>query len=573
MRKACSVDPATPNFPRRTLLLGAGASLAAPSVLRAQTVTDAVVIETDSGRLRGDRVGDLMVFRGVRYGADPSGPNRFLPARAAPSWSGVRDARRLGTPSLQDASTVYGRDEPAPGEDCLFLNVWAPAGPGRRPVMFYSHGGGFTTGSAGSTAQDGSALAREHDVVVVATNHRLGLLGYLHLGEFGGEAYAGSGNQGLTDIALGLAWTRRNISAFGGDPENIMLFGESGGGAKTSCLYAMPGLAPQFTKAAIQSGPAVRIGSPETAAETTRMALGEMGLSAADWRRLLEVPGRDLLAVQQRMAARTAGRPPGGWRGIAEFGPGGWGPILQPDLLPRHPFDPSAPESARDKPLIVGWADREAAFFAWQDHDAEAFTLDEAGLRRRLAQDVGAAHVDRLLAAYREDRPAATPSDIFLAARSAEIMGEGSALIAERKSAQGAAPVFYYNLAYRSNRTAPGVRGELGAMHAIDIPLVFNTVSDPTTLAGDREDRFAAARNMSAYWANFARTGRPTAPGQPDWRPYAADDRATLVLDAECSLVADRHGAERRIWNELDPPARPVRPSLKDGASNGGGRP
>ena len=547
--------PARFDLPRRAFVAGAGASLAAPSVLRAQATAEAVVVETDAGRLRGDRRGDLMVFRGVRYGADPSGAGRFLPARAAPPWAGVRDARRLGTPSLQHSSTVYGLNEPAPGEDCLFLNVWAPVGPGRRPVMFYSHGGGFTTGSAGSTAQDGSGLAREHDVVVVATNHRLGLLGYLHLGELGGEAYAGSGNQGLADIVLALAWTRRNIAAFGGDPENIMLFGESGGGAKTSCLYAMPSLAPHFAKAAIQSGPAVRIGSPQTAAETTRMALRDLGLAPGDWRRLLEVPGRDILAVQEKLAARTAGGPPGGWRGIADFGPGGWGPILQPDLLPRHPFDPSAPESARDKPLIVGWADREAAFFAWQDHDADAFALDEAGLRRRLAQDVGPGDVDRVISAYREDRPGISPSDIFLAARSAQIMGEGSVVIAERKAAQASAPVYYYNLAYRSNRTAPGVKGELGAMHAIDIPLVFNTVSDPTTLAGDRPDRFAAARHMGAYWASFARNGRPTAPGQPDWRPYDNRDRATLVLDAQCRLVLDRQGAERRLWTELDRPA------------------
>jgi para-nitrobenzyl esterase len=293
---------------RRRMLSGVLATFAAPVVLRAQATTDYVTVETASGRLRGQRSGAVNVFKGVAYGDSVSGVARFKPARPAPSWSGVRDALSLGTPSLQDPSTVYGRNEPAPGEDCLVLNVWAPAGGGGgRPVMFYSHGGGFTTGSGGSVTQDGAALAREYDVVVVATNHRLGLLGYLYLGELGGEAYAGSGNQGLSDIVLALDWTRRNISAFGGDPDNIMIFGESGGGAKTSCLYAMPGLKPMFAKAAIQSGPAVRVGSPEVAAQTTRMVLEELGLSTAEWRRLLDVPGAALLKAQAAVSRRASG--------------------------------------------------------------------------------------------------------------------------------------------------------------------------------------------------------------------------------------------------------------------------
>jgi para-nitrobenzyl esterase len=453
---------------RRQVIGGAVASLAAPAVLRAQTATEDVVVETASGRLRGARIGAVNVFKGVAYGDQVSGVHRFKPARPAPAWTGVRDALRLGTPSLQDPSTVYGLNEPAPGEDCLYLNVWAPAGGGGgRPVMFYNHGGGFTTGSAGSVTQDGANLAREYDVVVVATNHRLGLLGYLYLGELGGETYAGSGNQGLSDIALGLAWTRANIAAFGGDPDNIMIFGESGGGAKTSCLYAMPSLAPMFTKAAIQSGPAVRVGSPEAAAATTRMLLETLGLSRSDWRKLLDVPAPAFLQAQQALAKRPHGPQFGGWRGIGDFAPGNYGPILDPALLPRHPFDPAAPASSRDKPLIVGWLDCEEAFMAWQAKDYAAFTLDQAELERRLRADLGS-RADVLVAAYRADRPDASPSDIYLAIQSARRMGEGSWTIAERKVEGGGAPAFYYNLAYKSAKRVPGVGRELGAMHAID---------------------------------------------------------------------------------------------------------
>jgi para-nitrobenzyl esterase len=458
----------------------------------------------------------------------------------------------LGSPSLQHPNTVYGVNEPAPAEDCLVLNIWTPAGGGKgRPVMFYSHGGGFTTGSGGSSAQDGSHLAREHDVVVVASNHRLGLLGYLYLEALGGEAYAGSGNQGLSDIVLALKWVRDNIAAFGGDPDNIMLFGESGGGAKTACLYAMPSVAPMFSKAAIQSGPVVRIGTKDAAAETTRMLLAELDIAPGDWRKLLEVPAPRLLQAQDALAKRATGGKSGGWRGIQSVGPGFYGPLVDGTLLPHHPFDPAAPATARDKPLIVGWLDNEAAFFAWQAKDAEAFKLDWESLKRRVAQHFGD-RADEILRTYRASRPGASATDIYLAIGSAENMGSGSIVTAERKAAQGGAPVYYYNLAYRSNMKPPGSDYELGAMHASDIPLVFNTVGPTTTLAGSRPDRAQAAANASAFFASFARDGRPSAPGQPAWPPYDLGRRATMVIDVDCSVIDDRFGAERKLWERFE---------------------
>ena len=199
-------------------------------------------MKTAYGRLRGLQNAGLATFKGIPYAGSVSGANRFKAAPPLKPWTGVRDALALGAPSLQPGQR---RNEPPQDEDCLFLNVWTPAADGRkRPVMFYSHGGGFTTGSAGSGYQDGGNLARTWDVVVVATNHRLGLMGYLYLGDLGGEEYATSGNQGLLDICDGLKWVHENIEAFGGDPANVMIFGESGGGAKTSCLYAMPSAAP-----------------------------------------------------------------------------------------------------------------------------------------------------------------------------------------------------------------------------------------------------------------------------------------------------------------------------------------
>lgn len=542
---------------RRRLLAGGAATagvLAMPMAACAEAASETVEVQVAEGRLRGVRTGGVDAYKGVPYGAGVSGANRFKPARPAAPWTGVFDATKLGTPSFQDPTTVYGRNEPAPGEDCLVLNVWTPAGAGKgRPVMVYSHGGGYTTGSGGSTAQDGAMLAREHDMVVVATNHRLGVLGYLYLGELGGAEYAGSGNQGLSDIVLALKWVARNIEAFGGDPGNVTIFGESGGGAKTSCLYATPSVAPLFSRAIIQSGPVVRISTPDVAAETTRMFLAQLGIAPADWRKVLDAPASQILAAQKALNAQVKGDS-GGWKGIQSLNPGAYGPIVDGDLLPHHPFDPTAPASAADKPLMIGWLDNEAAFFAWTGKDIEAFRLDEAGLKARLSGRFGD-KAQALIDAYRSDRPGATPSDVYLAAASYYAMGGGSVLTAERKAAQGKAPVYVYNIAYRSNRKMDGTDIELGAMHASDIPLVFNTVASPDTLAGSRADRFAAARNISAMWANFARTGRPSAPEQPAWPAYDLKTRSTMVLDVACAVVLDRFGAERLAWAKADPAA------------------
>lgn len=225
-------------------------------------------------------------------------------------------------------------DSLSPAEDCLFLNVWSPGPAGRkRPVMFYSHGGGFTTGSGGSAYQDGANLAHTGDVVVVASNHRLGLMGYLYLGDLGGEEYATSGNQGMLDIRDALKWVHENIDAFGGDPDNVMIFGESGGGGKTSCLYAMPSAAPYFNKASIESGPGIRMMPSAAAAETTLMLLTHLGLEKSDWRKLLEVPLDKLVAAQGSLSQSPGGGPltmRGGRKGMTGGDrPGGFGPIIE----------------------------------------------------------------------------------------------------------------------------------------------------------------------------------------------------------------------------------------------------
>ena len=536
----------------------------------AQTAdADYVEVKTASGRLRGARTGNLTTFKGIPYGGPISGANRFKAAPALKPWDGVRDALAFGAPSLQPGQR---RNEPPQAEDCLFLNVWTPAADNRkRPVMFYSHGGGFTTGSAASSYQDGGNLARTFDVVVVSTNHRLGLVGYLYLGELGGEEYATSGNQGLLDIRDGLKWVRENIAAFGGDPGNVMIFGESGGGAKTSCLYAMPSAAPYFNKASIESGPGIRMMPREAAAETTLMTLKQLGIEKNEWRKILEVPAEKLVEAQGSLG-RSGGGPlgmNGGRKGMGGGSrPGGFGPVVDGVVLPRHPFDPDAPAISKDKPLLVGYNRDETVFFFNQQRNTEVFNLTEATLKERLAKEFEG-KADAIFETYRKSRPDASPSDLYIAITTARMIAIGAMTIAERKSAQRGAPAYMYVFKHENPALIPGTQHKMGTPHAMEITYKFYNVpqSDQQSanagqqganaggglMSISRPESVKAAHSMAELWSTFARTGKPAAKGQPEWPAYTAQTRATMEIDADCKVVNDPYPLERKLWERLDP--------------------
>jgi para-nitrobenzyl esterase len=530
-----------------------------------------IEVETTYGRVRGLKMDGLHTFRGIPYGGSASGANRFKAAARLQPWTGVRDALKGGAPSLQSPLRPYfGISEGMPAESCLFLNVWTPALDARkRPVMFYSHGGGFTVGSGSAPYQDGGNLARTWDVVVVATNHRLGLMGFLYLGELGGEEYATSGNQGLLDICDGLKWVHDNIAEFGGDPANVMIFGESGGGAKTSCLYAMPKAEPYFNKASIESGPGIRMFPRDMAAETTLMVLKQLGLEKNEWRKLLEVPADQLLAVQADLGKQPGNGPltmRGGRRGIGGGGrPGGFGPVVDGSILPDHPFDPSAPAISKDKPLIVGYNRDETIFFFMESHNTDVFNLTEASLKERLQNEFGE-HAEEVFSTYRKSRPEASPADLYIAISTARMIGFGSITIAERKFAQRGAPVYAYIFTYESQRIVPGTQHKVGAAHALEIAYKFDLIqpaekasaADPQqtatrTMMDTGPDSAKTAQNMSQMWSTFARTGKPGAKGQPDWPAYDASRRATMLVNAECKVVDDPFGLERSLWERLEP--------------------
>lgn len=556
---------------RRRLLQASAAVIAAPWLwlpARAaepawptQTVSPFIEVEIDSGRIRGGHSRGALAFKGIPYAGPVSGKNRFKEAPKVTPWTGVRDATRLGPPAMQGPGTTYGEHEPAYSEDCLVLNVWTPAvnDGGKRPVMFYCHGGGFTTGSGGQNIQDGARLAATYDVVVVASNHRLGLFGYLYLAELGGSEYATSGNQGMLDIVAALRWVRRNIAAFGGDPGNVMVFGESGGGAKTATLMAMPNAQGLFHRAGIQSGAMLRDLRRDIATETARRLLAGVGLAPHEAGRLAEVPAEKLIALQLAgskhqgpLSLPTKGylashpNPPAGIAALRAKHPGDWGPVVDGTWLPRDPFEPDAPPLAAAVPLLIGNTHDEAVFF--HRDDPRYFHADAAEVAAQERLEVGDV-ADRVLAFYSRLMPNASPVERAIAIETATFMGNNTALLADRKSLQPA-PVYRYRDDFRSSVPIEGTNWTLRACHASDIAIVFYNY-EMTDLQGHGPGLPAVSRAMSGYFAGFARSGTPTARGQPAWPRYDTATREVMLLNSRCRVAMDPNGEERRFWRSL----------------------
>ncbi len=513
---------------------------------------DFVTTETLYGKLKGERINGVNVFKGIPYGDTVSGNNRFQRPEPPKAWAGVRNALEYGAPSIQPPRN----NEPDPAEDCLFLNVWTPANDDKkRPVMFYNHGGGFVIGSGNSAWQDGANLARYFDVVVVQTNHRLGLLGFLYLDDLSGGELNGSGNNGLLDIALGLKWVHENIEAFGGDPENVMIFGESGGGAKTSCLYAMPEAAPFFNKASIESGPGVRMMTPDAAMSTTALVLKELNISAQNWRKIFDVPAADLLKVQNRIpSVPPSSRKRGKKESELRLG---FGPVVDGNILPNHPFDPIAPEISKNKPLITGWNEDEFTFFAMQSRNTDFVGYKDDDLPAALEPSLGS-DGKYLAEAYRKSRPNASAAEIYIAIQSIGMMGIGSVEIAEKKVEQGGAPVYLFNFGYKSEVTLEGTDFPIGTPHAMDIPFKFYNEVPPerggkekSYYAGSSPKRYIASWKMAELWTTFAKTGKPEAKDVPEWPAYNLKDRPTMKIDEECSIINDRFSAELAAWRKI----------------------
>jgi len=482
------------------------------------------MVETTSGKIRGAVLNKVNAFKGIPYGEATDISGRFLPPAKAKPWSGVKDALEWGPEAPQGPHTEIpevAATIPKQGhsEDCLHLNVWtnSVSRGGKRPVMVWLHGGGFTSGSGSYTIYDGANMARKHDVVTVTVNHRLNSFGFLYLPEIGAS------NAGMLDVVAALQWVRNNIANFGGDPNNVTIFGQSGGAGKVSTLLAMPSAKGLFHRAIIQSGANLQGVSAADAAKSAQMLMTKLNVKTAA--ELQRVP-------MDQLVQATLSTP--GLR---------LSPVLDGKSLPEGPFTPAAPAMSAEIPVLIGSTEFEVNFFPNTNFNP----IDDAALRAavRQATRTGDADVDKLVAVYRKGRPGYSNVELQQVIASDNFRA-GVMTEAERKSAQKA-PVYMYYFTWRS----PVRDGKLKAFHTLEIPFVLENVDEGKSMTGTGQDRYALQEQMSGAWAAFARNGNPNHKGLPHWSAFNTDTRATMIFGNECKAANDPYGAERSALASL----------------------
>ena len=525
-------------FVKQASLLLAGAQAAPWLRLAAAADAASVVAETSAGKVRGLEVRGIKIFKGVPYGGTTAGRNRFMPPTKPAAWTGMRDALAYGPSAPQTTGNRPVRsDAPVENEDCLVLNVFTPAlGGGRkRPVMVWLHGGGFSSGSGSSPILDGTNLAHTSDVVVVTINHRLNVFGFTYLGEVAGSDFALSGGAGMLDIVAALQWVRDNIERFGGDPNLVTIFGQSGGGRKVATLMSMPAAKGLFHRAIIESGAVLRLTTPEDASRATELLLAELALKRGQVRELQSVPMARLLAANAAVAGKITLREPG-------MTPSS--PTIDGKALPNHPWDPAAPALSAGIPLLIGYARTEETLY--DRPTPEALALDEAGLKQRIAKRLGA-DADRVIDAFRKAHPEATPWDLNILIATDHPRGTYSRELAKRKAAQAAAPAF----AYRFDWETPEGGGHMRSPHTVEIPFVFNNIKIAGPLISKMPEAYALAEKVSAAWVAFARTGDPKTSKLPKWPAYSARSRDTMLFNNESRVEQDPDRGPRLVMEQV----------------------
>jgi para-nitrobenzyl esterase len=499
------------------------------------------IVETSDGKVRGLTSGGIAVFKGVPYADDTSGANRFRAPQPVKKWAGVRDALTYGNISPQIpadrrrayADLIFNDLQPGGmGEACLVLNLWTPApkAGAKLPVLVRFHGGGFYGGSSNSPGMDGEMLARFGQCVVVTVNHRLSALGYLYLGDDG--EFADSGAAGMIDLVAALRWVKANIEAFGGDPSRVLIFGQSGGGAKVSHLLAMPSAKGLYQRAGIMSGARLSATSRETAAKSSDQLLAKLGLTRRDVRKLQTLPWSTIVAAQAEVEAVDRAR------GEA---PRSFSPCLG-EAIPRHPFTPDAPETAKDIPLIVSSTMDERTY----RETRFAMTWDDL---KKIVAALPGADADEIIAMYRDDDPKASPFIINARIVTDRGFRRGARVLASRKAAQaasGGAPVWMYLWGSPS----PAFGGRYGATHAVDNSYSMHDVR--LALSGPQDDNVRLADELASAWVSLAAAGDPNNAKTPPWPAYDEKTRTTLVFGHPSETQSDPRREFGLLWERIE---------------------
>jgi para-nitrobenzyl esterase len=499
--------------------------------------TGSIFVETDTatGRVQGVQTAGIKEFKGIPYGAPTGGRNRFMPPKRPVAWKGVRECLAHGQISPQVpadlrsdyAMMIHWDYHPGGmGEDCLNLNVWTPGlkDGAKRAVLVSFHGGGFTTGSGNAIGYDGAQLARFGDVVVVTVNHRLGVLGYTHLADLGAPSeFAYAGVAGIMDLTASLQWVRDNIENFGGDPNNVMIFGQSGGGAKTSSMLANPAAKGLFHRAAVQSGSMLKFVARDRATQNSEALLKQLGIEKSRIADLQKVSWQQLLEAQAAASAAAPGL--------------GGGPVLDGKYLTHDPFDPAAPPESADIPLIVSTTLEDAALALTN------FSLSEPDFKALLDKRYKDKAAD-ILAMYRKYYPEKSPYLIQAMVFTDAGFRRSAIKQAELKAAQGRGAIYMYEWDWPT----PSFGGRYGAVHGLDVSGSFRE-------ARDGNDMARVADQLSSSWVAFAKTGNPNNPRIPPWPTFDAKTRATMVFGTPTQLVDNPRGEIRDFWEHMAPPS------------------